>query len=274
MEDAMNKHIEHNKATYGPQEFKTYESALCSFFKNECPQLGGLCTRQALVQALSEMRRAFFPETSHLAPGQTLWTAVHKDAKGHYGKKMIDTELTSVVLDLLPAEEISQRAGGKKLRDVKVDAAGRLFEQAFSQDGVLTNAEVALLLKISPATVTNYTRAWEEKNGRTLPRRGTIHDMGPTLTHKRIIIHKLFIEQKTVEAVAKETNHSFEAIQRYIGDFRRVLLCKKNGMTTEQIANVIRHSIRLVREYETIIEHYAEQSKELNELLEFHPAIK
>ena len=168
----------------------------------------------------------------------------------------------------------AQRAEGRKLRDIKIEATGRLFEQAFAQNGVLTNAEVALLLKISPTTVTNYTRAWEEKNGRQLPRRGTVHDMGPTLTHKRIIIHKLFIEQKTVETVAKETNHSFEAIQRYIGDFRRVLLCRKNGMTTEQISNVIRHSKRLVREYEAIIEHYGGQSKALKKLLEFHPAIK
>jgi len=270
----MNKQLDHNKATYIPQEYKTYESALGSFFEKECPQLGGVRTRQALVQALSEMRRAFFPETSHLAPGQTMWTAVHKDAKGCWGKKMAETELTPVVLDLVPAAEIKQRAEGTKLRDIKIEATGRLFEQAFAQDGVLTNAEVALLLKIAPATVTNYTRAWEEINERQLPRRGTVHDMGPTLTHKRIIIHKLFIEQKTVEAVARETNHSFEAIQRYIGDFRRVLLCKQNGMTTEQIANVIRHSPRLVKEYEAIIAHYGAQSNDLKQLLEFHPTIK
>jgi len=28
--------------------------------------------------------------------------------------------------------------------------------------------------------------------------RGTIHDMGPTLTHKKMIIEKLFVQQETV----------------------------------------------------------------------------
>lgn len=270
----MNKQLDHNQALYTPQHHKTYESALCAFFEKECPQLGGVRTRQVLVQTLAEMRRAFFPETSHLAPGQTPWTAVHKDAKASWGKTIAETELTSVVLDLVSADEAKQRAEGKKLRDIKIDATGRLFEQAYAQDGVLTNAEIALLLKICPATVTNYVRLWEEKYERQLPRRGTIHDMGPTLTHKRIIIQKLFIDQKTVEQTARETNHSFEAIHRYIADFRRVLLCHQNGMSTEQIANVIRHTPRLVKEYEDIIEHYKDQNEALNQLLEFHPAVK
>jgi DNA-binding CsgD family transcriptional regulator len=274
MEDAMNKQLDHNQATYTPQQHKTYESALCAFFEKECPQLFGIRTRQVLVQTLSEMRRAFFPETSHLAPGQTPWTAVHKDAKGCWGKSIAQTELTSVVLDLVSPDEAKQRAEGKKLREIKIEATARLFEQAYVQDGVLTNAEIAILLKIAPATVSKYIRLWEEENDRLLPRRGTIHDMGPTLTHKRTIIHKLFIEQKTVEQTSKETNHSFEAIQRYIGDFRRVLLCLQNGMSTEQIANVIRHSPRLVKEYEAIIEHYKGQNEALQKLLDFQITVK
>jgi DNA-binding CsgD family transcriptional regulator len=274
MEDAMNKQLDSNRTLYTPQQHKTYESALSAFFEKECPQLGGIRTRQVLVQTLSEMRRAFFPETSHLAPGQTPWIAVHKDAKASWGKTIRETELTPVMLDLVSADEAKQRAEGKKLRNIKVEATGRLFEQAYAQDGVLTNAEIALLLKICPATVTKYVHLWEEENQRQLPRRGTIHDMGPTLTHKRIIIHKLFIDQKTVEQTARETNHSFVAIQRYIADFRRVLLCRQNGMNTQQIANVIKHSARLVKEYEDIIDHYKDQNEALNQLLDFHPAVK
>jgi DNA-binding CsgD family transcriptional regulator len=270
----MNKQRDYNQALYTPQQHKTYEAALCAFLERECPQLGGVRTRQVLVQSLSDMRRAFFPETSHLAPGQTPWTAVHKDAQGSWGKRIDQTELTPVVLDLVTADEAQQRAQGKKLRAIKIEATGRLFEQAYAQDGVLTNAEIALLLKICPATVTKYIHAWEDQYQRQLPRRGTIHDMGPTLTHKRAIIHKLFIEQKTVEQTARETHHSFEAIQRYIGDFRRVLLCRQKGMSTQQIANVLRHTPRLVQEYEAIIEHYRNQNEALDKLLEFHPTVK
>jgi len=270
----MNKQISHNQATYTPQQHKSFASALAAFFANECPQLGGTRTRQVLVQAIDDMRRTFYPETSHLQPGQTVWTAVHKQARPAYGKSIDKTELTPVVLDLVGQEEIAQRAQGAKLRDIKIQAAARLFTQAYQQDGVLTNAEIAILLKIAPATVSNYVKTWEEQNGQTLPRRGVIHDMGPAVTHKKLIIHKLFIEQKTVEQVARETNHSFAAIQRYIGSFRRVILCRQNGIDFQKTAHVLNMSKKLLEQYDQIIDQYVQQNKDLEQMMNFQPKIK
>ena len=270
----MNKHLDAHQRLFGPQQYKNFEGALFAFFEKECPQLGGERTRRVLVQTIAGMVRDFYPQTTHLRPGQTTWVAVHKDAGPAYGKSIVDTKLTPVVLDLLLADEAALRARGHKLRDLKRDAAARLFQQAYQQDGVLTNAEVALLLKVAPTTVGKYVAQWEIERNQVLPRRGTIHDMGPSLTHKRIIIHKLFIEQRTVEQVARETNHSFQAIQNYIGTFRQVVLCRKKGMTTEEIAFAIKRTPRLVKEYQTIIDHYGRQSEVLDRLLDFHPKVK
>lgn len=270
----MNKHLDTNQRQFGPQQYKNFEGALFAFFEKECPQLGGERTRRVLVQAVAEMVRNFYPQTSHLQPGQTTWVAVHKDAGPAYGKSIADTKLTPVVLDLLLADEAARRAKGERLRDLKRDAAARLFNQAYEQEGVLTHTEVALLLKLSPRTVGKYVAQWETDHNQVLPRRGTIHDIGPSLTHKRIIIHKLFIEQHTVEQVARDTNHSFGAIQNYIGTFRQVLLCRKNAMTTGEIAFAIKKSPRLVKEYECIIEQYGQQSQVLRKLLDFHPMVK
>jgi hypothetical protein len=270
----MNKQRSHNQAVYTPQQHKSFSSALSVFLENECPQLGGMRTRQVLVQAIDDMRRLFFPNTSHLQPGQIVWTAVHKEAVGAYGKSIAKTELTPVILDLLKQDEIEQRAKGVKLRDIKIEATARLFTQAYEQNGVLTNAEIAILLKMSTPTVGKYIKIWEAQNEQTLPRRGTIHDMGPSITHKRIIIHKLYIEQKTVDQVARETNHSYAAIQRYIGDFRRVILCRQNGIDSIKIVHVLRMSKRLLTQYEQIIEDYTTQNKNLDEMMNFHPKIK
>lgn len=270
----MNKHLDANQRQFGPQQYKSFEGALFAFFERECPQLGGERTRHVLVQTVAGMVQEFYPQTSHLRPGQTTWVAVHKDARPAYGKSIANTKLTPVVLDLVASDEATLRANGHKLRDIKRDAAARLFQQAYRQDGVLTNAEVALLLKISPNTVGKYVAHWETERNQVLPRRGTIHDMGPSLTHKRIIIHKLFIEQHTVEQVARDTNHSFEAIQNYIGTFRQVLLCRKKDMTSDEIAFAIKRTPRLVKEYETIIDHYAQQTEVLNKLLDFQPKVK
>jgi len=266
----MKQHQSQNFATFNPQAYKTFEGALEAFFSQECPQLGGFRTRQVLVNFISAMVGDFFPETSHLRSGQTPWVTVHKNEKASYGKKMTDTRLTQVVLDLVQPTDAQERANGKKLREIKKEAVSRLFNQAYQQDGCLTNAEIAILLKISPTTVSKYTAEWELEHNTVLPRRGTIHDLGPTLTHKKIIIHKLFIEQKNVQKVSRETYHTPEAIQRYISTFRQVLLCRKKGFDTNQIAYVIGHTQRLVKEYEKIIEHYQDQGYVLDQIISNH----
>lgn len=270
----MKKHLSASSATYTPQTFKSFEGALFAFFQQECPQLGGDRTRQVLVQAVHAMVRQFFPATDHLGAGQTVWPTVHKDAKGAYGKRIQDTELTTVVLDLVQPQDAIDRAAGKKLRPIKKEAVARLCTQAYEQGGCLTNAELAIMLKISAPTVSKYISEWELEHQIVLPRRGTIHDMEPTLTHKKIIIHKLFIEHKTVQQTSRETYHSLSAIQRYIGAFRQVLLCRRKGMSTEEIAYATNKTPRLVKEYEAIIDHYAEKSHVLNDLLTYQPPIE
>ena len=81
----------------------------------------------------------------------------------------------------------------------------------------------------------------------------------------------MYIEKRTFDQVARETHHSFEAIQNYIGTFQQVVLCRKKTMTTEEIAFAIRRTPRLVKEYEEIIDHYGLQSEVLKQLLDFHP---
>ena len=63
----------------------------------------------------------------------------------------------------------------------------RLFRQSYEQKGVLTDADVGSMMRLSPVTVSGYIREYEKETGGIVPRRGTIHDMGRTLTHKRII---------------------------------------------------------------------------------------
>ena len=54
----MSERIQHARDTFGPQLFKTFEGALNSFMEAECPQLGGLRTRQTLVGAIAELVHA------------------------------------------------------------------------------------------------------------------------------------------------------------------------------------------------------------------------
>jgi DNA-binding CsgD family transcriptional regulator len=264
----MSKRLAEQAASYGPQEFKSFPGALNAFFSQECPQLGGQRTRQVLVHSIVQMIERFYPPSTHLRPGQTPWVTVDKDAKGAYGKRMSQTRLTSVVLDLVPPGEATERKGGKKLREIKKDAVARLFTQAYEQGGCMTNVETALLLKMSPSSVSKYTREWERENDTLLPRRGTIHDMGPTLTHKKEIIERLFLQGKSVAQVMRETYHSAEAITRYIVAFKQVLLCQRKRLSTEETAFAVKMSKRLVEEYQKLITELASKNKSLDQLIE------
>jgi hypothetical protein len=269
MEDAVKNKQTHLQAMYNPMMFKTFAGALGAFFEDECPQLGGTRTRQVLVQSILGMLNEFYPETSHLRQGQIQWTTVDKDETSSYGKSMRQTCLKSVILDLIQTKDIEERAEGKRLREIKKEATVRLFEQADKQNGCMTNAEVAILLKIAPATVSRYIHEYEFATGELVPRRGTIHDMGPTLTHKKPIIRKLFLEGKTVEEVSRETHHSPEAIHRYIRNFRQVLLCQQKGLDTKETSFAVKISERLVLEYHALIEEFSKENIVLESILKY-----
>jgi len=255
----MKSKLNQRASMFTPQLYKSFDGALEAFFAQECPQLGGLRTRQLLVRSIRTLIDEFFPSTTHLRNGQTIWSAVHKNEESSYGKKITQSKLTPVILDLLPSEEIQARAEGAKIIDLKQKAVARLFNQAYEQDGVLTNVEVALLLKMAPCTVGRYVGLWEKEHNIRLPRRGTIHDKGPTLTHKKEILQKLIFEGKNVQTVCRETKHSPDAVLRYSIGFKQVLLCRRKNLSTQEISFATKMSQRLVDEYQNLIDQYAQQ---------------
>ena len=69
------------------------------------------------------------------------------------------------------------------------------------------------------------------------------------------IIDEHDIEKKDPLTVAKETNHSQWAVDRYIKDFNRVRLCYQDGKDKEFIALATGLSKFVVNEYISIIEN-------------------
>lgn len=253
---------------YGPAAGKSFSGALDSFFANELPQVGGAMTRKHIVAHILQMIEQYYPRSERLQQGQMPWVATHKDDKLRYGHSVDASKLTQVYLTPTPASELSDRANGKKLREIKVERVASLCKEAYAQDAVLTNAEIAIMLKTTPTTVGKYIRLWEEENAELLPRRGTIHDLGPTLTHKKEICRATFLEGKTIGDVMRETYHSAQAIHRYISTFKRVLTCRKNGLDQESTQYALRMSKKLCQEYFDLIELFAEENVALEALLQ------
>jgi hypothetical protein len=253
--------------TYGPQVQKTFVGALEAFFATEFPQLAGGRARRAVVQGIVEMVDRFYPTTSHLRQGQTTWVSVAKDEVSAYGKTIPKTRMVPVIVTLMAEDEAKQRRDGKRLRDLKREAVARICNETDAQGGCITAAELALLLKTTPTTIGKYIAQWQEEHSKLLPRRGTIHDMGPTLTHKKEICRFLFLEGKTVSEVVRLTKHSTRAIDRYITNFRQVFTCKTKGLNPPETARATKLSLRLVEEYHRLFNEYAVTSDKFNALL-------
>jgi hypothetical protein len=131
-----------------------------------------------------------------------------KSEVSSYGKKIHECRMVPTVITLVAPDEARQRAEGRRLRDIKRVAVARICTEMAAQQGCVTAAELAVMLKTTPTTIGKYIAEWQTANGKLLPRRGTMHDMGPTLTRKKDICRLVFLEGKTVTETMRITKHS------------------------------------------------------------------
>jgi hypothetical protein len=121
---------------------------------------------------------------------------------------------------------------------------------------VLGHADVSLLLNMHISRLSKYVMSYERETGELVPRRGTIHDMGRSVTHKAIICYKSLVEKKPTSQVAQETFHSPEDVEHYVQCFRRIQLCRDKGLSPAEIAQATGHTLSLVEEYLDLIRKF------------------
>ena len=96
---------------------------------------------------------------------------------------------------------------------------------------------MAILFHHSSSRVAELIRTYEAETGEIVPRRGTAHDMGRTLSHKKIICRKAYREGKPPHVIARETDHSPEAVDHYLVNLSRVYFAVvQRGMTLAEAA--------------------------------------
>ena len=105
------------------------------------------------------------------------------------------------------------------------------------------------LLAVSDSKIATVLSAHEDRTGQLVPRRATVHDVGTGRTHKRIICRKRYAEGKDVRQIARETYHCIESVDRYLGQYDRVRVCRLKGMSPVQTAHILGCSVWLVKEY-------------------------
>lgn len=233
---------------YGPQLKKSLRTVLCAKFSTEYAFLGGSKVAEVIVDDVLETVDRHQLPLSRVSKGQTLWLAVAIDAKSGYGMGMEDAPLVPVVLTVVSDEDIKARVSGEKLRAIRKRQTVRLLKEAYAQGGVLSARDVALLLDICEGTAAAYIREIEKETKELLPTRGSVHDLGPKVTHKAQIVRMVKVEKRPAPEVAKATHHSLPDVDRYLAGYERVE--KLVGLLpTADISFVTGMSASLVEEY-------------------------
>ncbi len=260
----------YNEKVYQPIEHKTFKSALQQFFKDEVPQIGGEMIIELISDKIQDMIDSFYPKTERLSMGQILWFATDEKEKTSYGKSMSNTKIKPVILTVVHPDDIKMLKNKGSILTLKDQIMARLYKETKEQGAVLAESDISLIMHMTWSTVSKRTTAYEKKYNIILPRRGTIHDLGRSLTHKRLICKKRNLEKKSISQISRETDHSPQAITRYTTDLNRVQFCLNKNLSISDVSFVTNLSHGLTIEYVNLIDEIKqEQKKQFEEELPF-----
>lgn len=244
----MNPQPDYLRKRYGPMREKSLKNALSHRIAQDFPRLGGERIRQLCADMILEVVNQHLRPRDMVQHGQVVWLAVSLNDPPALKKRLRDTQLVPVILDLSTTEDLEAILDRVKPQERLRRKAIRLCQQAHAQGALLSNVDLAELLNRHDSQIASLLAAHERHAQQLIPRRATLHDVGTGLTHKAIICRK-HAEGKTADQIARETHHSLAAVDRYLADFDRVRQCRQLGMNPEQIAFTLHHSPRLVQQY-------------------------
>jgi hypothetical protein len=218
----------------------------------------GPVVARAIVEDILATLEQCYPE--HVPPKTVLWLAVRREKRGQ--RKGLDvTDLVPVQLRMVSEQEVKLltdtqlRKGRQARRAFNRARFARWCFEAYEQGGVLTQLDLSLLSGLSVHYISKTLREYEVETGEIVPTRGTVHDIGPAVTHKAEVIRR-WLRHESPAQIARALKHSQEAVDRYITDFQKVrTLAQKfppadlpalTGLTE----SVIEQYTTLLRQYE------------------------
>jgi hypothetical protein len=252
----VNKRPPNRRHSYDAAQRKNFRSSLGHLLQTEFPGVFGPTVTQLFCDRVDALYESFHPQGSRFRSGQCLWIAVAVDDPPRRHKTIEQTRLVPVILDLVTRDDLEDAANASVRYNTRPKKVLRLFRQAHAQGALLTEADVSLLLHMPINSISAIVLKHERETGEVIPRRGTIHDLGRSITHKRIICYKRLVQKKTTSQVAEETFHSPEEVEYYVQSLRRVQLCLSAGMSEDDIAAATGRSLFLVREYLELIRDF------------------
>ena len=152
--------------------------------------------------------------------------------------------------------EIYRRYGQLGLRRQRLL---RVNDEIIEQEGLATQSDLARLLGTSVRTIKRDI-AYFRDHGITVLTRGSYSDIGPGVSHKRIIV-EMYLSGMVYTEICRRMRHSTRAVKRYVNTFARVVSLYEQGINEiGEIGYYVGISSRLAGEYVELYIHFKGKS--------------
>ena len=229
---------------------KTIKSILIDKFLNQYGYDKGVITANAIVDDILLLIDNYYRihDNSFIKQGQMVWHAIPVDEFPKKGKSIAQTKLKPVVLDVISDDDINDMKLPLHHREIRIKKIERWTQQTFDQGALLSQLDLAVLLGVNEFTAGNYVREYASLYGRDLPTRGNIQLIGKGQSHKKEII-TLYLKGYLVPSICQRTNHSQDAVERYLRDFEAIKLLYTKDFDINSISLITRLSKSVVSQY-------------------------
>lgn len=243
---------------------RNYRNAIIRLLEEQFKVLGSHKVLQLISEEIVNLHKEFYPDIEKHSFGHVVWRTTSADCKKpSYGTKVEDYEVKTVILPLIAEEDIEMRLRSyygklennekKDARDIRVMA--RLIKSTYAQGGLLSGAELSVLLNRSLGTIGRYIKKYHETHDDILPTKGIILDQGSRPTHKASIIN--LYEQGYPEVdVARMTSHTIESTSRYIKSYKNIKMLMTKDFNIMEMVRVTGMGRSTVIQYRDLVYLY------------------
>lgn len=250
---------------------RSFRNAVVHLLEEEYKMVGSHKVVNMIADDIMELHREFYPDVERKTFGHIAWrTTGVTHQKPSYGTKVEDYSVKTVLLPLVTEEDVERRIEGfygssgnenyKKQTERDIEVMARLVKSAYEQGGLLSGAELSVLLNRSLGTIGRYMTKYHETHQDILPTKGMVLDQGSKPTHKASIIN--LYEQGYPEIdIARLTNHTIESVGRYIKSYKNVKLLLEKGFSLMELVRVTGMGRSTIIQYRDLIYLYHEELK-------------
>ncbi len=257
-----NQQIRDRYESITKRDFKT---SLIRLLETEYKVLGSRRVLMMLADDVEQLHQEYYPSQNRLGFGDVVWQTTKDDGqRQNYGKKTEDYAVQTVILPLIRKEDIERRIYFKKgdrnsnyrhreARDIELMV--RLLKSAKAQGGLLSGAELSVLMNRTTTTIGKYLKAYFEKTGEVLPMKGYVLDQGSNPSHKGIII-SLYEQAISPADIVLKTGHTQNAVDRYIKTYDQVLALVRKKHDAISISQITGRTLHTARQYLRLVKDF------------------